>query len=86
MNRGLPRHPSEAPGQPRPPGEEVSYAHPHHKATDLFNAHPLDALSLLGQLGVTAFPEPGVREESLLGCDADSLLKMPLSLGVCGYI
>lgn len=87
-NGGLPRHLSDAPGQPRPPGEEVSYAHPHHKVTNLFNAHPLYALSLLGQLGlagVAVFLEPGGPRGVVASLQRRLGAKMTLSLGVCGY-
>lgn len=66
---GLPRHPSSAPGQPRPPGEEVLYAHPHPKSDRLIQSasprRPLAAwpAGQLGLAGVAAFP---VREVSMV--------------------
>lgn len=92
-NRGLPRHPSEAPGQPRPPPEK-KFCMPILilEVTVLFKAHPLGVLSLLGQLGLPCrfgrphSLNPEVQGESLLRCGANSPLKMSLALSVCGCV
>lgn len=62
------------------------------EVTVLFKAHPLGVLSLLGQLGLPCrfgrphSLNPEVQGESLLRCGANSPLKMPLALSVCGYV